>query len=150
MNKTELNRLLVEERKKERAKQKNSEFMRRSLSIYNGQKKRAVEDFKITVPYLLEEFREWLKPFMDKQCGCGKKLTIKQISIDHMTPVARGGSWELSNLEVLCKSCNFRKGILLKTEFVAFEKWVNENLSPESAADVWRRLVSGGKMTFGK
>lgn len=29
--------------------------------------------------------------------------------VDHIRAIARGGSWELSNLQVLCKSCHASK-----------------------------------------
>jgi hypothetical protein len=40
-----------------------------------------------------------------QQCSSSKELTI-----DHIDPVPRGGANHPSNLRVLCKSCNSRKG----------------------------------------
>jgi len=37
---------------------------------------------------------------------CGK---VGSNEVDHITPVAEGGSWELSNLQTLCKSCHKTK-----------------------------------------
>jgi len=150
MNKTEINKLLVEERKKMREKNKQSLFMRRTLSIFNGQKKRAAESLHV-IPYTLEQFREWVNPsFENRYCDCGNKLSAKNMTIDHRVPVARGGNWGIDNLRVVCKPCNWRKGIFFEDEYTALIEFAETKLSPESRADLWRRLVSGGKMTFGK
>ncbi|MER6102388.1 HNH endonuclease [Streptomyces sp. NPDC001832] len=42
--------------------------------------------------------------FTCQQCGSHKELEV-----DHIVPVARGGSWEPDNLWVLCKTCHKRK-----------------------------------------
>lgn len=34
----------------------------------------------------------------------------KDLSIDHIIPVARGGTNDLDNLQTMCRSCNSRKG----------------------------------------
>lgn len=39
------------------------------------------------------------------QC-CGSR---QDLEVDHLVPVARGGTWELSNLWVLCRSCHYQK-----------------------------------------
>ena len=39
------------------------------------------------------------------------------LSIDHVVPRSRGGSNEMSNLQVLCTMCNVRKG----TRIIAYE-----------------------------
>lgn len=48
------------------------------------------------------------------QCqGCG---TDQEITIDHIVPVTRSGTNELDNLQLLCKSCNSRKGNRLRQQ----------------------------------
>jgi 5-methylcytosine-specific restriction protein A len=42
--------------------------------------------------------------FTCQQCGSHKELEV-----DHIVPVARGGSWEPDNLWVLCKTCHKHK-----------------------------------------
>lgn len=47
-------------------------------------------------------------------CGANGKLTL-----DHVIPLARGGSHRLENLVAACKSCNSRKGARDELEFRA-------------------------------
>ena len=39
------------------------------------------------------------------------------MDIDHMIPVIRGGSNDESNLQVICRPCNLRKGLQTDEEF---------------------------------
>lgn len=47
---------------------------------------------------------------------CGRVLTSKELSIDHVIPLARGGSHTEDNLRVACRSGNVRKGTRLLAE----------------------------------
>jgi hypothetical protein len=40
---------------------------------------------------------------------CGKNVPDDQIHLDHLIPLARGGSTSVENLRVLCATCNRRK-----------------------------------------
>lgn len=48
---------------------------------------------------------------------CQVELTPKNFGLDHITPVSRGGSNDLDNLQQVCQSCNKAKGSLTNTEF---------------------------------
>lgn len=45
---------------------------------------------------------------------CGKNNTITSLEIDHIIPIAKGGTDELSNLRTLCVDCNRNRGDLLQ------------------------------------
>jgi hypothetical protein len=42
--------------------------------------------------------------------GCRRCGTVENVSIDHVTPLSRGGTDDLDNLQLLCRSCNRKKG----------------------------------------
>lgn len=41
---------------------------------------------------------------------CVACSSTDNLTIDHIMPVSKGGSDDLSNLQILCKSCNSKKG----------------------------------------
>ena len=44
------------------------------------------------------------------QCqSCGKTNEQTELNIDHIIPLAKGGSNDISNLQTLCRSCNQKK-----------------------------------------
>jgi 5-methylcytosine-specific restriction enzyme A len=54
-----------------------------------------------------KEVREYVFQRDNHQClSCGKTT---KLSIDHIIPLATGGSNDLSNLQTLCSSCNSKK-----------------------------------------
>lgn len=145
INKTQLKAALVAERKSMREKQKQSEFMKRTLSIYNGMVKRA-EEKKQTLNFTLWQFRAWATEYIGKQCHyCPAFLTVKSFTPDHWEPIVRDGSFDLENLSAACKSCNWRKGMMDGEQFVKLSTWVAEHLLEPEKSDFWRRLVIGGK-----
>ena len=48
---------------------------------------------------------------------CGHTHRDGYLEIDHKYPISRGGGNENDNLQLLCKSCNMRKGIQSDEEF---------------------------------
>ena len=48
---------------------------------------------------------------------CGRKVGRDLFDLDHKNPVARGGTNRKSNFQLLCRSCNSRKGALTDREF---------------------------------
>lgn len=146
LSKTEVKKLLVSERKSMRDKQKQSLFMRRTLSIYNGMKKRATESQQ-EIGFSLRELRGYIGdiPSNFYSCAyCGDRLKNSTFAVDHATPISRGGGFEMSNLAICCKPCNWQKGALASMEFTNLLGMI-EGLPPEAAADVKRRLTIGGR-----
>lgn len=45
-----------------------------------------------------------------KCAKCGKECELDEMEADHITPWSKGGHTDLSNLQMLCRDCNRRKG----------------------------------------
>ncbi|MGI0479298.1 HNH endonuclease [Geminocystis sp. CENA526] len=52
------------------------------------------------------------------QCqSCGKKFAETTLNIDHIIPLAKGGSNDISNLQTLCSHCNQQKKANIDSRF---------------------------------
>lgn len=48
--------------------------------------------------------------------GCGRRLSGRDMTIDHVRPQAAGGSDRLDNLQIMCAACNASKGATVPRE----------------------------------
>lgn len=64
---------------------------------------------------------QWvMKLKADPRCyWCGKYLKRAEAQREHLTPISRGGSDDISNIVPSCKSCNSRKGTKTAEEYAA-------------------------------
>jgi len=51
---------------------------------------------------------------------CGKKIPAKELTMDHIVPLARGGTSSKGNLAACCKECNNLKKTMLPIEWDAY------------------------------
>ena len=58
--------------------------------------------------FTADEWNELCKKYDNKCLSCGKK---KKLTVDHIVPVSKGGSSNISNIQPLCQSCNSKKGV---------------------------------------
>lgn len=56
---------------------------------------------------------------------CGACTAVKTLQIDHIIPVSRGGDSADDNLQLLCASCNSKKG----TKTIDYRKATSDGLS---------------------
>lgn len=62
---------------------------------------------RINIP---QSVRKYVLQRNNYQCqSCGKKNTETKLNIDHIIALAKGGSNDISNLQVLCSRCNQTK-----------------------------------------
>ena len=62
---------------------------------------------RITIP---PEVRKYVFERDHNSCqSCGQTNQQTELTIDHIIPLARGGSHDLSNLQTLCHYCNAKK-----------------------------------------
>ena len=62
---------------------------------------------------------------------CGSR---KNVYIDHIVPVAKGGTNDRSNLQPLCRRCNNTKGSRLTTEELRAKCWWRPDWVDEQVA----------------
>ncbi len=53
----------------------------------------------------------------DAHCTYCKELLVGEYHIDHKIPVSRGGLNEIENLQILCPTCNMKKGAMTHDEY---------------------------------
>ena len=65
---------------------------------------------------------QWWKRKCDKGGGhyCGRSIPPKELTMDHIVPIARGGKTTKGNVVPCCKECNNRKKQLLPMEWEAY------------------------------
>ena len=76
------------------------EYSQKVLTDEERERKRWEYKRKRIAPQVFERYGEFCQI-----CGSEDNLTI-----DHIIPIAKGGSSELNNLQPLCRSCNSKKG----------------------------------------
>jgi 5-methylcytosine-specific restriction endonuclease McrA len=139
----------VARRKKVMRMRKKASLRRRIGNVYFSQKRRA-EGREQTFPFDLGLFRELVEQAVKKGlCDyCQGPLTEESWSLDHMTPVARGGASTGSNLLICCRSCNEAKGILTDREWMELYR-VIQGWPDVARQSILRRLRAGGKAIKG-
>lgn len=77
--------------------------------------------------------KEILKTILSKQESicylCGNHLDLEDITVDHVKPIACGGTNAIENLKIACKECNVKKGSKSLEEFKSPTKEVENPFS---------------------
>ncbi len=66
----------------------------------------------------LRKSRWWQRKTSSGKCYfCGRKTAFKNLTMDHLVPLARGGLSTKDNLVPCCKDCNNKKKSMLPLEW---------------------------------
>ena len=77
----------------------------------------------------LRKSRWWQQKTASGLCYyCGRKFPYKQLTMDHLVPLARGGRSTKDNLVPSCKECNIRKHSLLPIEWEEYLDKLRQDL----------------------
>tara|TARA_R110000824_G_scaffold1603_5_gene7827 strand:- start:11408 stop:11827 length:420 start_codon:yes stop_codon:yes gene_type:complete len=99
-------------------------LMKKSSTLKSSLKKRSKE-YEVLFSISLTEVREMLYSYYNNPCKyCKKKLNVTNMVCDHKTPLSSGGGSFKSNLQMICASCNTKKGPLTDKQYKEFLKWV--------------------------
>jgi 5-methylcytosine-specific restriction endonuclease McrA len=77
---------------------------------------------------------QWYKlcEYYDFRClRCGKRLPFEKLTFDHIKPISKGGSSNISNAQPLCGICNSRK----KDKEIDYRKSIPDWINREN--DIW-------------
>lgn len=66
---------------------------------------------------------------------CSKPLTVKLLSLDHLVPLANGGTNDPSNFQLICKPCNRAKGVFSDPDYL----WLRDTISAHSEL-MWKQV----------
>ena len=107
------------------AKRMFHRLMKKSSTLKSSLKKRSKE-YEVLFNISLTEIREMLYSAYNKPCKyCNRRLDVTNMVCDHKHPLSSGGGSFKSNLQMICASCNTKKGPLTDEEYKTFIKWIN-------------------------
>ncbi len=89
-----------------------------------------------------EDIEHLIRSFIGKKCFyCKEILDAKNISLDHINPIVKGGERSIKNLTIVCKRCNTRKGSLRRSSFLRLLNFLDE-LEEYEKKEVLKKLSS--------
>lgn len=107
-------------------------------------------------PFTLAQLREHIYRAMGERYDgglrcryCGRICDLSEVALDHATPITRGGSLGLGNIELPCANCNGQKQEMTPEEFSEFLKFL-ERAIPLARVGILKRLQEHSKLLAGK
>lgn len=131
-------------------KKTSADFNGRTYSIYRHMEKRARDaawkSLTATLDFTLDDFRAMveLKLGYNPLCEyCRQGMTVKTFSLDHKTPVSRGGTFGKGNTQLICAGCNRSKGNFTDAEYRVLLKKLDEAEAETRNFEMKRMVLTG-------
>jgi 5-methylcytosine-specific restriction endonuclease McrA len=116
-------------------------LMKKSSTLKSSLKRRSKE-YEVKCNVTLDEIRTLFYKAYGKPCRyCKRCLDISNIVCDHHYPISMGGDSSVRNLQIICNSCNTRKGSLKDKDYRALLAFLNKH--PDMKSYVLRKLAKG-------
>lgn len=81
----------------------------------------------------LRKSQWWKRKRADGICFfCKRKVNAKDLTLDHIVPIIRGGKSTKGNVVPACKDCNNKKKYLLPIEWEEYIKTLNSSKTENS------------------
>lgn len=119
-------------------------LLRKISALKSSLKRRAIESGTKFDIELIDIKKMFLSIYGNSCKYCPKKLNYRNIACDHIIPLVKGGDSLIENLQLICKTCNTRKGPLNEDDFSLLVHLVME-LPEELSSYVMRKLAKGGR-----
>ena len=115
------------------------------MSSLKSSLKRRSEQYEVLFDIDAAIIREMFYDIYGKGCKyCDKQLTFRTIACDHIIPLSKEGVSTKENLQLICRTCNTRKGPLDEKDFTILIQLVQE-LPDELCSYVMKKLAKGGR-----
>jgi 5-methylcytosine-specific restriction protein A len=77
---------------------------------------------------ILKKSQWWKRKCAEGLCYyCKKKVAPKELTLDHIVPIIRGGKSTKGNIVPVCKECNNKKKYLLPIEWAEYVERLTED-----------------------
>ena len=115
--------------------------MKKTSTLRSSLKRRSRE-YEVEFDVTLSEIRNLTLSQYGQSCRyCGIKMDVRNMVCDHIYPLSMGGASVLSNLQMICNSCNTKKGPLTHKMYKDLLIFLKDK--PELKEYVLRKLAKG-------